>query len=64
MGATIMILPHRQLGSTDLFVSAIGLGTVKLGRNTDVKYPHSFMLPDDKEAANLLSVAKDLNINL
>lgn len=58
-----MMLPQRPLGSTELNVSAIGLGTVKLGRNTDIKYPHAFALPDDKQAANLLALAKDLNIN-
>lgn len=59
-----MILPQRKLGSTDLLASVLGLGTVKLGRNTDVKYPHGFTIPDDKQAANLLSLAQDLNINL
>lgn len=59
-----MILPKRLLGSTELNVSALGLGTVKLGRNTDVKYPHKFEIPDDKQAANLLAFAKDLNINM
>lgn len=59
-----MILPQRKLGSTDLIVSAIGLGTVKFGRNTDVKYPEKFIIPDDKQVANLLSIAKDYNINL
>lgn len=59
-----MILPQRKLGATDLEVSVLGLGTVKLGRNTDVKYPSSFELPDDKQAANLLAMAQDLNINL
>jgi aryl-alcohol dehydrogenase-like predicted oxidoreductase len=59
-----MIFINRHLGKTDLVVSPIGLGTVKLGRNTDVKYPHSFTIPDDKQAANLLAVAQDLNINV
>ncbi|HSX20897.1 MAG TPA: aldo/keto reductase [Gammaproteobacteria bacterium] len=59
-----MTLQHKRLGSTDLMVSVIGLGTVKLGRNTDVKYPDSFTIPDDAQAANLLSLAQDLNINL
>lgn len=59
-----MSLFQRQLGSTDLMVSALGLGTTKLGRNTDVKYPDSFSIPDDKQVANLLSTARDLNINL
>jgi aryl-alcohol dehydrogenase-like predicted oxidoreductase len=59
-----MTLPHRLLGSTELKVSAVGLGTTKLGRNTDVKYPHSFEIPDDKQVLNLLAMAQDLNINL
>jgi aryl-alcohol dehydrogenase-like predicted oxidoreductase len=59
-----MNLPHKQLGDTDLNASIIGLGTVKFGRNTDVKYPTAFELPSDKQAADLLSLAKDLNINL
>lgn len=59
-----MNLPHKQLGNTDLYVSILGLGTVKLGRNTDVKYPTTFEIPSDKQAADLLALAKDLNINL
>ncbi|MEJ2347233.1 MAG: aldo/keto reductase, partial [Gammaproteobacteria bacterium] len=29
----------RPLGSTGIAVSPLGLGTVKLGRNQQVKYP-------------------------
>jgi aryl-alcohol dehydrogenase-like predicted oxidoreductase len=58
------MLQHRQLGKTGLYVSPIGLGTVKLGRNTAVKYPTAFTIPDDQEASKLLSLAKELNINL
>lgn len=54
----------RPLGNTGLDVSAIGLGTVKLGRNSDVKYPQGFELPSDLEARQLLDQAKDLGINL
>lgn len=53
-----------ELGSTEIEVSRLGLGTVKLGRNTGVKYPHGFELPSDEEALNLLSLAKDLGINM
>jgi aryl-alcohol dehydrogenase-like predicted oxidoreductase len=45
-------------------ISRLGLGTVKLGRNTGVKYPTSFQIPNDTEAANLLSTSKELGINL
>jgi aryl-alcohol dehydrogenase-like predicted oxidoreductase len=57
-------LPRRPLGRTGLEVSLLGLGTVKLGRNTDVKYPKAFALPDDRSAAALLEQARDLGINL
>jgi aryl-alcohol dehydrogenase-like predicted oxidoreductase len=54
----------RPLGSTGLQVSAIGLGTVKLGRNEGVKYPQHFSIPDDRSAASLLAKARELGINL
>ncbi|MEM7077983.1 MAG: aldo/keto reductase [Pseudomonadota bacterium] len=58
------LLERRILGHTDLAVSLLGLGTVKLGRNIQVKYPAEFTLPDDKAAAQLLAVARDLGVNL
>lgn len=54
----------RPLGNTGLQVSALGLGTVKLGRRDDLKYPSGFTIPDDRSAAALLSQARDLGINL
>lgn len=54
----------RELGSTGLHLSPIGLGTVKLGRDKGVKYPAGFTIPDDKAAADLLALARDLGINL
>jgi aryl-alcohol dehydrogenase-like predicted oxidoreductase len=54
----------KPLGSTGLQVSALGLGTVKLGRNTGVKYPTGFTIPDDAAARALLAEASDLGINL
>lgn len=54
----------RPLGSTGLSVSALGLGTVKFGRNTGVKYPSAFDLPDDTSIRNLLAQAHELGINL
>jgi len=52
------------MGSTDIKLSAIGLGLVKIGRNTGVKYPHSFQIPDDHTVRNLLETAFDLGVNL
>lgn len=57
-------LARRALGDTGLEVSILGLGTVKFGRNQGVKYPRDFRLPDDREAALLLALAKDLGVNL
>ncbi len=55
---------YRPLGGTGMQVSLIGLGTVKLGRNTAVKYPRDFSLPTDDEARLLLRTARELGINL
>ncbi len=55
---------YRNLGSTGLRVSPLGLGTVKFGRNTAVKYPTAFDLPDDTSLQALLGVAKACDINL
>ena len=57
-------MQKRRIGSTDCWVSPISLGTVKLGRNEGVKYPHGFALPTDVEARHLLSRAKELGVNL
>jgi len=56
-------LPLRDLGSTGIRVSTLGLGTVKFGRNTGVKYPASFSLPEMSSLAGLLSLAEELGIN-
>jgi aryl-alcohol dehydrogenase-like predicted oxidoreductase len=58
------MLAPRRFGRTDLKVSPLGLGTVKFGRNTGVKYPAAFALPDDRQARDLLALAADLGINL
>lgn len=58
-----MKLPQRPLGSTGLNVSALGLGTVKFGRNTKIKYP-TFELPSDRAIDELLDDALALGINL
>lgn len=54
----------RPLGSTGMRVSPLGLGTVKLGRNQQVKYPTAFQLPDDRQVRDLLGLARELGINL
>ena len=52
------------LGTTGIAVSPIGLGTVKFGRNTGVKYPAAFDLPDDNGILSLLDCCESLGINL
>jgi aryl-alcohol dehydrogenase-like predicted oxidoreductase len=54
----------RALGSTDIIVSCLGLGTVKFGRNEGVKYPTNFALPSDIEIERLLATAQEEGINL
>ena len=53
----------RPLGSTGIDVSVLGLGTVKIGRNQQVKYPTGFKLPDDKAVVELFELAHALGIN-
>ncbi len=55
---------RRTLGNTGIEISALGLGTVKLGRTQGVRYPQPFELPDDRAARALLDAAQDLGINL
>jgi len=54
----------RPLGNTGMQVSALGLGTVKLGRQQGLKYPRAFTVPDERSARELLALARDLGINL
>lgn len=58
------MIPKRSLGNTGMEVSILGLGTVKLGRNEAVKYPQGFTLPDDRQARELLALAREQGINL
>jgi len=58
------MLKKVSLGSTDILVSPIGLGTVKFGRNQQVNYPQGFELPSDQAIKDLLACAKELGINL
>ncbi len=54
----------KALGDTGVQVSLLGLGTVKFGRNQQVKYPSSFSIPDDQAVSSLLCMAAELGINL
>ena len=53
----------RPLGSTGIEVSPLGLGTVKIGRNEQVKYPQGFDIPGDADVSELLALAWELGIN-
>lgn len=57
-------IPLKTIADTGLSVSAVGLGTVKFGRNQAVKYPANFQLPDDSQLIHLLTQAQQAGINL
>ena len=55
---------NRSLGKTGISVSPLGYGSVKIGRNTGVKYPSAYALPDDAQISSLLNTLQELGINL
>lgn len=57
-------MQKRCLGNTGIEVSVMGLGTVKFGRNQNVKYPNDFALPSDTAVVSILETAASLGINL
>lgn len=57
-------MEKRKLGATDLYLSPLGLGTVKFGRNQGVKYPNNFTIPEEAALADLLAQARDLGVNV
>ncbi|MDP7573951.1 MAG: hypothetical protein QF723_02455, partial [Phycisphaerales bacterium] len=57
-------MDQRPLGHTSLSVSHIGWGTVKIGRNTSVKFPEAFELPSEEEAVAIALGMLDLGITL
>ena len=59
-----MNLERRVLGNTGIEISCLGLGSVKFGRNEEVKYPKRFSLPTDMEIERLLDIAQAEGINL
>ncbi|MDC3113786.1 aldo/keto reductase [Gammaproteobacteria bacterium] len=56
-------LRQRSIINTEIKLSEVGLGTVKFGRNTDVKYPSSFDIPDNDTLFYLLKQAHKLGID-
>lgn len=56
-------MKRRPLHNTPFEVSSLGLGTVKLGRNQQVKYPQGFDLPSDKDFTLLMDLAMEQGIN-
>lgn len=54
----------RPLATANCRVSALGLGTVKFGRNQQVKYPQPFDLPSDAQILELLDLACEEGLNL
>ena len=54
----------RPLGSTGLFVTPLGFGAFKIGRNEQVKYPQPYDLPDDATVERLLNGVLDAGIHL
>ena len=57
-------MDKKILGQTGIEISPLGLGTVKFGRNEQVKYPTAFDIPSENFLAGLLSLARDLGINV
>ncbi len=53
----------RALGVTGINVSVLGLGTVKFGRDQEVKYPTGFTIPNDNEVRDILALTRELGIN-
>lgn len=59
-------MPRRRFAGLPDDVSLLGLGTVKFGRNTGVKYPggDGFALPDDATVTALLDMCIDFGVTL
>ncbi len=67
LNTTLSITPdQRPFAATGKTVSALGFGTVKVGRNNAVKYPggDGFALPSDGDVEALLDLCIDCGITL
>ena len=57
-------MKKKKITGSEIFISAMGLGTVKFGRKQQVKYPKSFELPSDKKIDEILHLAFENGVNL
>ena len=57
-------MEYRPLGATGIDVSVLGLGSVKLGRDSGVDYARPFRLPTLRAARRLIDRTHSLGINL
>ena len=58
------MIKRRPLGATGIDFPCLSLGTVKIGRNSNVKYPYRFDLPTDMQVKALLNKCQENGINL
>lgn len=56
-------MQYRTLGRTGLSVSALGLGTVELGRDWGIQVPGEYGAPSEEAALGLLARAVALGVN-
>lgn len=56
-------MDQRQLGARGPWVSTIGFGAFKIGRNEQTKYGAEYALPDDEDVSRLLNGLLDRGVN-
>ena len=56
-------MDQRQLGRNGPWVSVLGFGAFKIGRNENTKYGTSYPLPNLEDVAKLLNSVLDLGVN-